>query len=149
MKKICESIRENVMKIINFWKKKLLTNKQQELNEKGKNLLYLSRKSKDNFIKDNFFWEVRDNCNYTGKYRSAAHGTCNLKYSVPKEIRIVFQNGSNYGYHFIIKKLAEKFEGQVNCVGQNTEKSINFSVPIETEVTRIDKSWKEFQKLLS
>ena len=55
MKKICESIRDNVMKIINFWKKKLLTNKLQELNEKGKNLLYLSRKSKDNFIKDKFF----------------------------------------------------------------------------------------------
>ena len=35
---------------------------------------------------------------------------CNLKYSVSKEIPIVFRSGSNYGYDFIIKELAEKFE---------------------------------------
>ena len=36
---------------------------------------------------------------------------CNLKYSVPKEITIFFHNGSNYDYHFVIKKLAQEFEG--------------------------------------
>ena len=30
--------------------------------------------------------------------------------SVPKIIPIVFHNGSNYDYHFIIKELAEEFE---------------------------------------
>ena len=37
---------------------------------------------------------------------------------MPKEIN----NGSAYGYHFIIKELAEKFEGQFECLGENTEK---------------------------
>ena len=41
--------------------------------------------------------------------------------SVPKESSIVFHNGSNYDYHFIIKKLAEKFEKQFTCLGDNTE----------------------------
>ena len=35
------------------------------------------------------------------------HIIFNLKYSVPKEIPIVFHNGSNYDYHFMIKELAE------------------------------------------
>ena len=39
--------------------------------------------------------------------------------------------GSNYDYHFIIKELAEEFEEQFNCLGENTEKYINFSVSIE------------------
>ena len=33
----------------------------------------------------------------------------NLKVSVAKKIPIVFYNGSNYDYHFIIKELAEEF----------------------------------------
>ena len=46
---------------------------------------------------------------YTGEYRRAVHSICNLKCSVPKKIHIVFHNGSNYVYHFIIKKLVKEF----------------------------------------
>ena len=51
----------------------------------------------------------RDHCHYTGEYRGATHSVCNLKYSVPKKIPIVFLNGSNYDYHVIIKNMPEKF----------------------------------------
>ena len=51
------------------------------------------------------YQKVRDYCHYTGKFRGAAHDICNLKYKVPKEISVVFQNGSTYDYHFIIKQL--------------------------------------------
>ena len=53
--------------------------------------------------------KVRDHCHYTGKYRGAAHSTCNLKFNVPNEIPVVFYNVSNYDYHFIIKELANEF----------------------------------------
>ena len=46
---------------------------------------------------------VRDHCHYTGKFRGAAHSEFNLRYKVPKEILVVFHNGSIYDYHFIIK----------------------------------------------
>ena len=46
---------------------------------------------------------MRDHCYYTGEYRDAAYSRCNLKYSVPKNIPILYHNGSNYDYHFIIK----------------------------------------------
>ena len=34
---------------------------------------------------------------YTGKYRGAAHSIFNLKYSIPREIPVLFHNGSNHG----------------------------------------------------
>ena len=51
-----------------------------------------------------------------------------------KKIPVVFHNGSTYDYHFIIKQLAEEFEGQVECLGENTEKYITFSVLIQKKV---------------
>ena len=33
--------------------------------------------------------------------------------------------------HFIIKQLAEDFKGQFECLGENIEKYITFSVPIK------------------
>ena len=36
--------------------------------------------------------------------------------------------------HFIIKDLAEELEGQFECLGENTEKYITFSVPIKKEL---------------
>ena len=60
-------------------------------------------------MKDKKHRKVRDHCHYTGEYRGAADSIYNLKYSVPKNIPIVFHNGSNYDYHFIIKELGEEF----------------------------------------
>ena len=34
-------------------------------------------------------------------------------------------------HHFIIKELAEEFKEQFECLGENTEKYITFSVPIK------------------
>ena len=47
--------------------------------------------------------KVRGHCHYTEKFRGAAHSICNLKYKAPKEIPVIFHNGSTYDYHFIIK----------------------------------------------
>ena len=68
---------------------------------------------------------------------------------MPKKISIVFHNGSNYDYDFIIKELAEEFKKQFTCLGENTEKYITFTVPIEKEVTKIDKNGEEVTKDIS
>ena len=75
--------------------------------------------------------KVRDYCHYTGKYRGAAHNTCNLRYKIPNEIPIIFHNGSTFDYHFIIRELVKEFEGTFECLGENTEKYITLSVPIK------------------
>ena len=75
--------------------------------------------------------KVKDHCHFTGKYRRAAHNMCNLRYKIPKNIPVIFHNGSTYDYHFIIKELACEFDGNFECLGENTEKYITFSVPIK------------------
>ena len=78
-----------------------------------------------------------------------AHSIYNLKYSVPKNTPIVFRNVSNYEYHFIIKELGNEFSKQFTCLGENTEKYITFTIPIEKEVMRIDINWVEITKNMS
>ena len=48
------------------------------------------------------YWKVRDHCHYSGKYRGEVNSIYNSKFSVPNEIPVVFHNGLNYDYHFII-----------------------------------------------
>ena len=62
---------------------------------------------------------------------------------MPNEIPAVFHNGSNYDYHFIIKELANEFEGKFDCLGENTEKYKTFSIPIEKDATKTDKDGNE------
>ena len=83
------------------------------------------------------YYKVRDHCHYTGKFRGTAHSICNLRYKIPKEIPVIFHNGSTYDYHFIIKQLAKEFEGKFECLGKNTEKYITFSVTIKKNLTTI------------
>ena len=92
---------------------------------------------KKRFTKDNK--KVRDQCYLTGKYRGATHNNCNMNYKLSKNIPVVFHNGPTYDYHFIIKELTKEFEGQFECLGENTEKCITISVPISKEITKIDK----------
>ena len=73
--------------------------------------------------------KVRDHCHYTGKYRGAGHSICNLKFNVPNDIPVVFHSFSH--------------ERQFECLGENTEKYKIFSVPMQKEVTKIDKDRNE------
>ena len=85
------------------------------------------------------YWEVRDHCYYTGKYRGAARSICHLRFNVPNEVPVVFHNGWNYDYHFIIKEFANEFQRQFACYGENKEKYKMFSALMKKEITKIDK----------
>ena len=75
-----------------------------------------------------------DHCHRTGKYRGTAHDICNLRYKIPKGIPVVFHNSSTYDYKFIIKELPKIFEGQFECLAENTENYITFSTPVKKEI---------------
>ena len=62
-----------------------------------------------------------------------------------KKIFMVFHNGSNYDYHFIIKGLADQFKRQCTFLELNSQKYVIFTVSIEKEVTRIDKHGEKLQ----
>ena len=131
MERFSKELRDHAMKIINYEEKEMipLTDKENKSYEKQK-VCYICKKefSTDENDKNAFklYHKVRDHCHYTGKFRGAAHSICNLRYKTPKEIPVVFHNGSTYDYHFIINQL--EFDGQVKCLRENTGKYITFSV---------------------
>ena len=88
---------------------------------------------KNKKIEYNLYHKVRDHCHYTGNFIAAVYNICNLRYNVPKKVPMVFHNGSTYDYHFVIKKLTEEFKIDFECLGENTEKYITFSVPLKKE----------------
>ena len=132
MKKFCKDLREYATKIINYEKKDImpLTKKEEKHHNKQK-VSYICKKEFNTDNIDKKHHKVKDHCHYMGKYRGAAHNICNLKYRIPKEILIVFHNGSTCDYHFIIKELVKEFDGNFECLGEKTEKYITFSVTIK------------------
>ena len=112
-----------------------LTTKEEICYNKQK-ICYICKKEFDSSDKKQ--QKVKDHCHYTGKYRGAAHNICNLRYKIPKEIPVVFHNGSTYDYHFIIKELVKEFNRNFDCLGENTEKYITFSVPLKKKIENKD-----------
>ena len=100
------------------------------------------------YTNDRNYRKVRDHCHYAGKYRSTAHIICNLKYIIPKTIPVVLHNVSNYGYHFIIKEVAEEFKGEFIFLGAHTEKYKVVSVLVTIEIKRVFKNGKEPTKTI-
>ena len=84
--------------------------------------------------------KVRDHCHYTGKYRGAAHSSCNLRYRIPDYIPVVFHKLAGYDVHLFIKELA-KYTSKIGVIAKNTENYISFSVKVEVDKF-IDKAGK-------
>ena len=105
---------------------------EEKIHIMSKIICYICKKQFD--TSDKKHYKVRDHCHYTGKYRGAAHNICNLRYKIPKEIPVVFHNGSTYDYHFIIKELIKEFDGNFECLGENTEKYITLSAPTKKKI---------------
>ena len=119
MEKFSKDLRDHASKIINCEGKEmiLLSDKETKFYEKQK-VYHICKEgfSADKNDKNAFklYHKVRDHCNYTGKFRGAAHSICNLRYKRPKEIPVVFQNDSKYDDHFIIKQLAKELMVNLN-----------------------------------
>jgi hypothetical protein len=60
-------------------------------------------------------YKVNDHCHYTGKYRGAAHNSCNLKMKQPKFIPVLFHNLEGYDAHLFIKNLGVS-SGDIKCI---------------------------------
>ena len=122
MKRLYESLREHAKNIIDFEKKNMLPLPKEELksHQDAKVCYICGKRFLKKFANDKNYRKGRDHSSYTGKYRGEAHSICNLKFNVPNEIPVAFHNGSNYDYHFVIKELANEFEGNFGSLGENT-----------------------------
>ena len=82
--------------------------------------------------------KVRDHCHLTGRYRGAAHNSCNLQHRLPKFTPVLFHNLSGYDAHLFIRNLGVS-EGDIRCIPSNEEKYISFGKMIKVRKTRMDK----------
>ena len=109
-----------------------------------KKMIFLE-KEKEKFENENVCWickekfqeekakqKVRDHCHFSGKYRGAAHRSCNLNFRKPKFTPIFFHNLSGYDSHLFVKDLGKK-NGNLKCIPNNEEKYISFSKMIYQE----------------
>ena len=71
--------------------------------------------------------KVRDLCHITGKYRGAAHWSCNINFNLSKRILVIFHNLRGYDSHLIIKEIS-KFDVKVSVIPNSLEKYMAFTV---------------------
>ena len=69
---------------------------------------------------------VRDHCHITGKFRGAAHNSCNLNCCLPRIIPVIFHNLQSYDAHLFIKKIGN-LKGEFKCIPNTEEKYMSFS----------------------
>ena len=58
-------------------------------------------------------------------------------YSIP----VIFSNGLNFDYHFIIKEPAKESKGELNCLEENSKNQKIFQF-LQQKITRIKKGKK-------
>ena len=84
--------------------------------------------------------KVRDHCHRTGKFRGAAHNSCNINYFNNRYLPCVFHNLRGYDSHLIIKKAFDiiemnktinpnkKTKETINAIPNSGEKFMTFSI---------------------
>ena len=130
--------------------------KKAHLSLPRKEMLPLTRQEWKSFRETKICWlcrkgfgegkliKVRDHCHYTGKYRGAAHSSCNLKFKRPKFTPVFCHNLQNYDAHLFVRALGTLDEVlSVTCIPNNEEKYISFSLKFELKKERKEEG-KEF-----
>lgn len=69
---------------------------------------------------------VRDHCHVTGKFRGAAHSSCNLNLRLRERIPVFFHNLKGFDAHHIMSVIGKYKHKRINCIPQNHEKYIAF-----------------------
>ena len=65
--------------------------------------------------------KVRDHCHISGKFREAAHFSCNANFKLSKKVFVVFHNLKGYDGHLIMKELSN-FDVSIDVIPCRLEK---------------------------
>ena len=121
-----EWLEKDIKIIANIPKKNMIFGKEEEERFNRETECWICKQE----FEDDKDVKVRDHCHFTGRYRGAAHNSCNLKYRKPDFTPIAFHNLAGYDSHLFIKELGFS-EGNIDCIPNNEEKYISFSKRIQ------------------
>ena len=122
--KFVEMLEEDIKIITNIPEKKIIFGKKEKERFDKETKCWICNEEFDDDIK------VRDHCHFTGRYRGAAHNSCNLKYRKPNFTPVVFHNLSGYDSHLFIKNLGFS-ERNIDYIPNNEERYISFTKRIQ------------------
>ena len=74
---------------------------------------------------DNDEEKVRDHCHVTGKFRGAAHKSCNLNFKLTKKVPVIFHNLRGYDSHLSFCEL-NKLDVKIDVIPNRLEKYVAF-----------------------
>ena len=102
----------------------------------SKNLV-MAAKQTEEFERSNICWicgklinfdeKVRDHCHIKGKYRGAAHWSCNINLKISKKMPVIFHNLKGHDSHLIFKELS-KFDCKISAIPNGLEKYMSFTL---------------------
>ena len=102
----------------------------------NKNLVITAEQNEE-FERSNICWicvillelndKVRDHCHVTGKYRDAAHWSCNVNLKISQKAPAIFPNLREYDSHLIFGELS-KFNCKVSVIPNGLEKYMSFTL---------------------
>ena len=125
--KFVEMLEEDIREITNILEKKMIFRKEEKERSDKETKCWICNGEFNDDVKHG---KVRDHCHFTGRYRGAAHNSCNLKYRKPNFTPVVFHKISNYDSHLFIKNLGFS-EGNIDCITHNEERYISFTMKIK------------------
>ena len=82
-----------------FNKNLIMTEEEEDLFQKSNNC-WICKK-----LIDNHEDKARDHFHLTGKFRGAAHKSCNLNFKLTKKVLVIFHNLISYDSHLIFNDL--------------------------------------------
>ena len=101
-----------------------------------KNLIMSDEEEQQQLHSSNTFWickklinnddeKVRDHCHITGKFRDAAHWSCNINLQLTKKVPVIFHNLRGYNSHLIFNELS-KSDVNIDVIPNALEKYVAF-----------------------
>ena len=96
----------------------------------------MSAKEEEQFQSSNICWiceklidddneKVGNHCHLTGKFRGAAHWSCNINLQLTKKVPVIFHNLRGYDSHLIFCEL-NKFDVKIDVIPNRLEKYMHF-----------------------
>ena len=112
---------EYCRKVMNkHFNKNLIMSEEEEHLFQQSNSCWICKK-----LIDNDEEKVRDHCHVTGKFRGAAHWSCNINLQLTKKAPIIFHNLKGYDSHLIFCELY-KFDVKISVIPSGLEKYMAF-----------------------